>query len=45
MNLPIAPVNMLSGRGSGTALAVLGLLLALAVMAKNKRDPALPSQT
>lgn len=45
MNIPIAPVNMLGGKGSGAALAVLGLLVALAVMAQSKRGPVTSSQS
>jgi hypothetical protein len=45
MNIPIAPVNMLVGQGSGAALAVLGLLIALAVMAQSKSDPSIASRS
>jgi hypothetical protein len=40
MNIPTVPVNMISGKGSGAALAVLGLLLALTLMAPRTNNNA-----
>lgn len=39
---PIAPVSMLAGKGSGTAVAVFGVLVVLAMLARAK-NPATSS--
>jgi hypothetical protein len=36
---------MLSGGGNGKVLLVIGLVVALAVMAKNSKDPATAAKT
>lgn len=33
---PIAPVSMLAGKGSGTAIAVIAILIGLAIAAKQQ---------
>lgn len=36
---PVAPVSMLAGKGSGTAIAVIAVLIGLAIAA-NQQSPA-----
>lgn len=46
MSGPIpTPISMLSGGGNGKVLMVIGILVALAVVAKNSNDPAKAAKT
>lgn len=40
---PVAPVSMLAGKGSGTAIAVIAVLIGLAIVAK--QQSTLPKTT
>ena len=41
----LPPIPMLSGGGNGKVLMVIGILVALAVVAKNSNDPAKAAKT
>lgn len=41
----LPPIPMLSGGGNGKVLLVIGILVALAVVAKNSSDPAKAAMT
>lgn len=36
---PVAPVSMLTGKGSGTAIMVIAALVGLAMFAKQQKQP------